>query len=55
MMECYYDLNLKKDFKKLFGGLWIGKHPTENANRYMTLKLDFSKGRGHGRGVGAGI
>ena len=43
MMESYYDLNQKKDFKKLFGGLWIGKHPTENANRFMTLKLDFSK------------
>ena len=43
MMECYYDLNAKKDFKKLFGDLWLGKHPTENANRFMTLKLDFSK------------
>ena len=48
MMECYYDLNRKKDFKKLFGGLWIGKHPTENANRFMTLKLDFSKVGGTG-------
>ena len=43
MMESYYDLNQKKNFKKLFGDLWIGKHPTENANRFMTLKLDFSK------------
>ena len=43
MMECYYDLNAKKNFKKLFGDLWIGKNPTENANRFMTLKLDFSK------------
>ena len=43
MMECYYDLNAKKDFKRLFGDLWLGKHPTENANRFMTLKLDFSK------------
>ena len=43
MMESYYDLNQKKDFKKLFGDLWIGKHPTKNANRFMTLKLDFSK------------
>ena len=49
MMESYYDLNQKKDFKKLFGDLWIGKHPTENANRFMTLKFDFSKvgGTGH--------
>ena len=48
MMESYYDLNRKKDFKKLFGDLWIGKHPTENANRFMTLKLDFSKVGGTG-------
>jgi hypothetical protein len=48
MMESYYDLNAKKDFKKLFGGLWIGKHPTENANRFMVLKLDFSKVGGTG-------
>ena len=49
MMESYYDLNRKKDFKKLFGDLWIGKHPTENANRFMTLKLDFSKVGGTGK------
>ena len=48
MMESYYDLNRKKDFKKLFGDLWIGRHPTENANRFMTLKLDFSKVGGTG-------
>ncbi len=48
MMESYYDLNRKKDFKKLFGGLWLGSHPTENANRFMVLKLDFSKVGGTG-------
>ena len=48
MMESYYDLNRKKEFKKLFGDLWIGKHPTKNANRFMTLKLDFSKVGGVG-------
>ena len=51
MMESYYDLNQKKDFKKLFGDLWIGKHPTENANRFMTLKLDFSKVGGTGEAL----
>jgi len=51
MMESYYDLNRKKDFKTLFGDLWIGKHPTENANRYMTLKLDFSKVGGTGEAL----
>jgi len=49
MMESYYDLNQKKDFKTLFGDLWLGKHPTENANRFMVLKLDFSKVSGTGR------
>ena len=48
MMESYYDLNQKKDFKKLFGGLWLGSHPTRNANRFMILKLDFSKVGGTG-------
>ena len=51
MMECYYDLNAKKDFKKLFGDLWLGKHPTENANRFMILKLDFSKVGGTGEAL----
>ena len=49
MMESYYDLNRKKDFKKLFGGLWLGSHPTGNANRFMVLKLDFSKVGGTGK------
>ena len=51
MLENYYDLNRKKDFSKLFGDLWIGKHPTENANRFMTLKLDFSKVGGTGEAL----
>ena len=51
MLENYYDLNRKKEFKRLFGDLWIGKHPTENANRFMTLKLDFSKVGGTGKAL----
>ena len=51
MMESYYDLNQKKDFKKLFGDLWVGKHRTENANRFMTLKFDFSKVGGTGEAL----
>ena len=51
MLENYYDLNRKKEFKKLFGDLWIGSHPTENANRFMTLKLDFSKVGGTGKAL----
>ena len=51
MMESYYDLNQKKDFKNLFGGLWLGAHPTRNANRFMVLKFDFSKVGGTGEAL----
>ena len=43
MMQAYYDRNEKANFEKLFGGLWLGGHPTENRNRYLVLKLDFSE------------
>ena len=42
MMQCYYDRREAGNFKKLFGGLWLGEHPTENRNRYLVLALDFS-------------
>ena len=43
MMQCYYDRREKANFEKLFGGLWLGEHPTSNRNRYLVLALDFSK------------
>ena len=43
MMQSYYDRREKANFEKLFGGLWLGEHPTENRNRYLVLPLDFSK------------
>ena len=43
MLRCYYDLNEKKNFKKYFGDLAIGKNPTKNANKYQVLALDFSQ------------
>ena len=43
MMQSYYDRREKTNFEKLFGGLWIGEHPTENRGRYLVLALDFSK------------
>ena len=43
MMQAYYDRREKANFEKLFGGLWLGEHPTENRNRYLVLALDFSK------------
>jgi hypothetical protein len=42
MLEHYYDLNKKEDFDRLFGDLYIGKHPTERRNQYFILYLDFS-------------
>ncbi len=41
-LRCYYDVNEKANFQKLFGGLDIGENPTENANKYQVLALDFS-------------
>ena len=43
MLRLYYDRNEEANFEKLFGGLWIGAHPTSNRHRYLTLVLDFSK------------
>ena len=43
MLRCYYDVNEKKNFKKYFGDLDIGRRPTANRNRYQVLTLDFSK------------
>ena len=43
MLRLYYDRNERANFERLFGGLWIGAHPTPNRNRYLTLKLDFSQ------------
>ena len=48
MLRLYYDRNEKANFDQLFGGLWIGEHPTENRNRYLMLALDFSKVGGMG-------
>lgn len=42
MLDYYYGIDHKEEFEKLFGNLYIGKHPTENKNKYYVLKLDFS-------------
>ena len=33
MMQCYYDRREKANFEKLFGGLWLGEHPTRRGLR----------------------
>ena len=42
MMNYYYDINSKDLFDKLFDGLYIHQHPTEERNSYYVLKFDFS-------------
>ena len=42
MLENYYDVGKKDEFEAIFGGLKIGKNPTELRNSYFILKLDFS-------------
>ena len=42
-LACYYDRTKADRFEELFGGTWIGEHPTEVHNRYMIVRYDFSK------------
>ncbi|GHT48595.1 hypothetical protein AGMMS49982_00150 [Bacteroidia bacterium] len=42
LLEHYYDINRAANFEKLFGELYIGKHPTPKKNAYAVLKFDFS-------------
>ncbi len=52
MLRCYYDIAEKDNFDKLFGGLDIARNPTENANRYQILYMDFSLvNRGEGESL----
>ena len=41
-LACYYDRTKADRFEELFGGTWIGEHPTEEHNRYMIVRYDFS-------------
>ncbi len=43
MLGAYYDVAMKDDFDMLFGDLYIGKNPTEEHNKYLILRFDFSK------------
>lgn len=42
ILECYYNINQKDDFHRLFGQTWIGAHPTPLRNSFFVLHLDFS-------------
>ena len=42
MLKHYYDINRADKFERLFGGLYIGEHPTEERNSYLIIGLNFS-------------
>jgi hypothetical protein len=41
-LMSYYDINEAENFDRLFGNLYIGKHPTPKKNAYAVIKFDFS-------------
>lgn len=42
MLHHYYDINAVDKFERLYGNLYIGKHPTPNHNKYLILYLNFA-------------
>jgi len=42
ILECYYNINRKDDFERLFGNTRIGRNPTPLRNSFFVLHLDFS-------------
>lgn len=40
MLRSYCDLSQKEEFQRLFGGLWIGEHPTPLQGKYQMLYLE---------------
>ena len=42
ILEAYYDIRYADRFDELFGGTDIGVNPTEEHNRYLILRFDFS-------------
>ena len=42
MLEHYYDVRFKDQFRELFGKTDIGRNPTPRANSFLVLSLDFS-------------
>ncbi len=42
ILESYYDILYADRFEELFGGTDIGANPTEEHNKYLVLRFDFS-------------
>lgn len=43
MLRYYYDVRYADEFETLFGGTYVGEHPTALRNKYLFLHVDFSK------------
>lgn len=41
-LSYYYDINEADRFDMLYGGTYIGSHPTDGRNQYMVLRFNFS-------------
>lgn len=41
MLEYYYDIIYKDQFKEFFEQLYIGKNPTKERNSYLVMRLSF--------------
>lgn len=42
MLRHYYNILEADNFEKLYGGLYIGKHPTPERNSYLIIYLNFA-------------
>ena len=42
MLHHYYDVLAKDMFEELYGGLYIGQHPTPERNSYLIIQLNFA-------------
>ena len=43
ILELYYDMAQKDRFDDIFDGTYIRQNPTGEKNKYLVLKLNFSK------------
>lgn len=42
MLSAYYDVNYADQFEELFGGLYVGEHPTPLHNRFLIMRFNFA-------------
>ena len=42
ILQCYYDVDYADRFDELFGGLDIGRDPTDERGKYLVLDFNFT-------------